>query len=91
MKAVPDGPAAVVDNAQRQRYELSVDGGLVFADYEREPGKVLITHVETPAVLRGRGLAAVLMQGIIGRAGEARLTVVPICSYAQSWMRQHRP
>ncbi|MEY4255311.1 MAG: hypothetical protein RLZZ141_538 [Pseudomonadota bacterium] len=91
MPSQPAQPSAVVDNAQRQRYELAVDGSLVFADYQRQAGKVVITHVETPVALRGRGLAAVLMRGLVDEAQARGLEVVPICSYAQDWMRQNKP
>jgi predicted GNAT family acetyltransferase len=91
MSTQPVQPSAVVDNAQRQRYELAVDGSLVFADYQRQPGKVVITHVETPAALRGRGLAAVLMRGLVDEAGARGLQIVPVCSYAQDWMRHNKP
>jgi len=91
MSTQPVQPSAVVDNAQRQRYELAVDGRLVFADYQSQPGKVVITHVETPTALRGRGLAAVLMRGLVDHAEGRGLQIVPVCSYAQDWMRQNRP
>ncbi len=84
-------PSDVVDSAQRQRYELAVDGSLVFADYQRQPGKVVITHVETPMALRGRGLAAVLMQGLVDLAEQQGLQIVPVCSYAQDWMQRRKP
>jgi len=90
MKASSVQPSAVVDEPERQRYELAVEGSLVFADYQRQPGKVVITHVETPVALRGRGLAAVLMQGLIDHAEGRGLKIVPVCSYAQDWMRQRK-
>ena len=83
-------PSAVVDRPERQRYELAVDGSVVFADYQSQPGKVVITHVETPVALRGRGLAAVLMQGLVDDAEGRGLQIVPICSYAQDWMQQRK-
>lgn len=90
MSTQPVQPCAVVDRPERQRYELAVDGRLVFADYQRQSSKILITHVETPVTLRGRGLAAVLMQGLVDDAEERGLQIVAICSYAQDWMRQRR-
>ena len=91
MSTQPVQPSAVVDRPERQRYELAVDGSVVFADYQSKPGKVVITHVETPMALRGRGLAAVLMQGLVDHAEGRGLQIVPVCSYAQDWMRQNKP
>lgn len=90
MKVQSVQPSAVVDNAQRQRYELAVEGSCVFADYQRQLGKLVITHVQTPVALRGRGLAAVLMQGLVDDAKGQGLQIVPICSYAQDWMQQRK-
>ena len=83
MEAQSVQPSAVVDRPERQRYELAVDGSLVFADYRQQPGKVVITHVETPLALRGRGLAAILMQGLVEHAEGRGLQIIPVCSYAQ--------
>lgn len=90
MKAQSVQSSAVVDRPERQRYELAVEGHVVFADYQRQSDRILITHVETPTVLRGRGLASVLMQGLVGDAEGRGLQIVPVCSYAQDWMRQRR-
>ena len=91
MSTQPIESSAVVDRAERLRYELAVEGSVVFADYKRQSGKIFITHVETPVALRGRGLAAILMQGLVDDAEGRGLQIVPICSYAQDWIRQYRP
>lgn len=91
MSTQPVQPSVVVDRPERQRYELAVDGSVVFADYQSKPGKVVITHVETPTALRGRGLAAVLMQGLVDDAEGRGLQIVPVCSYAQDWMSRPKP
>jgi len=40
------------------RYELTVDGVTAFASYRRTARRDTITHTETPAALRGRGIAS---------------------------------
>lgn len=82
--------AFVVDNVQRQRFELAVEGSIVFADYQLRSGQLLITHVDTPPALRGRGLASILMRGLVDQAGMRGLKIIPICSYAQDWMQKHK-
>ena len=77
---------AIVDNAQRQRFELAFEGSLVFADYQQRPGQIVITHVETPPALRGKGLASVLMRGLVDQAMKRGLEIIPLCSYARDWM-----
>jgi predicted GNAT family acetyltransferase len=79
----------VRDNRELQRFELPVGGEIVFADYRRQPGRLVITHVETPPALRGGGLASQLMQGVAEEARAEQIKVLPLCSYARAWMSRH--
>jgi len=47
----------VKDNTERSRFELDVDGKIVFASYRRDGDLVRIPHVEAPPSLRGTGAA----------------------------------
>ena len=79
----------VRDNPERQRFELDVDGQVAFARYRREPGRLLIQHVEAPPALRGTGAASKLMDGIVELARAEGAKIAPLCSYAVAWMRRH--
>ena len=79
----------VRDNRELQRFELPVDGQVAFADYRRQPGRLVITHVETPPDLRGGGLASRLMQGVAEEARAGQVKLLPLCSYARAWMQRH--
>jgi predicted GNAT family acetyltransferase len=79
----------VRDNRERQRFELPVDGQVVFADYRRQPGRVVITHVEAPPALRGTGAAGRLMQGVMDLVRGEQVKVLPLCSYARAWILRH--
>jgi predicted GNAT family acetyltransferase len=80
---------AVRDNAAESRYELEVDGQIVFAHYRRREGTLVIPYVEAPPALRGTGAAGRLMQGVAEIARAEGLKIVPLCSYAAAWMRRH--
>ncbi len=80
----------ITDNPQASRYELEVDGGIVFAIYRRQDSTLIIRHVEAPPRLRGTGAAGRLMTGIMEKVRAEQLKVVPLCSYAAAWMRRHR-
>jgi predicted GNAT family acetyltransferase len=81
--------AQVRDNRELQRFELPVDGQVVFADYRRQAGRVVITHVEAPVALRGKGAAGRLMQGVMDLARDEQVKVLPLCSYARAWILRH--
>jgi len=80
---------AVIDNPDRRRFELNHEGQIAFADYARKDGRLVIRHVETPAALRGGGIAARLMEGVVAHARAEGLKITPLCSYADAWMRRH--
>jgi hypothetical protein len=82
--------ASVRDNRELQRFELPVDGQVVFADYHRQPGRLVITHVEAPVALRGAGHASELMRGVAEQARIEQVKILPLCPYARAWM-QRRP
>ena len=79
----------VRDNRALQRYEMPVGGDIVFADYRRQPGRLVITHVETPPDLRGAGHASRLMRGVVEEARAEQVKILPLCSYARAWMQRH--
>ena len=78
------------DNQDRSRFELEIDGDVVFANYRRGANGVLITHVEAPVHLRGKGAAARLMNEIATDARQTGARLTPMCSYAAAWFRRNR-
>ena len=80
----------VRDNTAQSRFEMMVEGQMALADYRRGGGKLMITHVETPPALQGRGVAADLMAGVVEAARAEGAKIVPICSYAAAYMRRHK-
>jgi predicted GNAT family acetyltransferase len=79
----------LVDNKQASRFELHIDGMIVFADYRRQGQTLILDWVEAPPALRGTGAAHRLMRGITERARAENWEIVPICGYAASWLRQN--
>lgn len=79
----------VRDNSAQSRYELEVDGGLVFSDYRRQGNKLLINHTETPPALQGRGLAGQLVKGMLADVRARGLKIVPLCSYIVAYFDRH--
>ncbi len=87
----PADPAVstITDNKAAQRFELEVDGYVVFADYSLDANHLRIHYVEAPVQLRGTGAAGRLMEGIAHLARDKGWRIIPICSYAAAWMRRH--
>ncbi len=79
----------VRNNKSLNRYELDADGATAFADYRLAPGKVVITHTETPRSLRGRGIASKLVQGALEQIRADGLKVVAGCSFVVDYLEKH--
>ncbi len=80
---------AVRNNTARSRYELDVDGALAFANYHLAPGKVIITHTETPPALRGRGIASQLITGALEQIRADGQKVVAGCGFVVDYLDKH--
>lgn len=79
----------VRNNTALSRYELDVDGAIAFANYRLAPGKVIITHTETPHALRGRGIASKLVQGALEQIRGENLKVVAGCGFVVDYLNKH--
>jgi uncharacterized protein len=79
----------VRDNKSQRRFELDVEGALAFANYRLAPGTVIITHTETPAALRGRGIASQLVQSALEMIRADGLKVVAGCGFVVDYLDKH--
>ena len=79
----------VRNNTALSRYELDIDGAMAFANYRLAPGKVIITHTETPHALRGRGIASKLVQGALEQIRDENLKVVAGCGFVVDYLNKH--
>ena len=55
-------------NIPASRFELDVDGEVIFADYRREGSTLFIDWVEAPPRLRGTGASGRLMTAIVEKS-----------------------
>jgi predicted GNAT family acetyltransferase len=79
----------VRNNTALSRFELDVDGSVAFANYRLAPGVVVITHTETPAALRGRGIASQLIEGALTQIRANGLKVVAGCGFVVDYLAKH--
>jgi predicted GNAT family acetyltransferase len=79
----------VTDNKAQSRYEMEVDGRLAIAVYRLEGANLSIIHVEVPPELRGGGIAAQLMAGVVADAKARSLKIIPVCPYAASYLKKN--
>jgi uncharacterized protein len=80
----------VVHVPERSRYELRLGERVVgLADYDREDGRIEITHTEVDPELEGRGLGTKLVADALDDARRQGLEVEPVCPFVAHFMRVH--
>ena len=84
-------PTDVSDNRERKRFELTVDGGTAYLQYERTHDALTLVHTEVPPELRGRHLASRLVEAALADARSNGLRIVALCPFVRAYLRSHRP
>jgi hypothetical protein len=88
MGSVSDSPL-VSDNLAASRFELADSGQLADLSYRLNGKRLVLLHTEVPEALGGRGIGGLLVSAAIDRAARDGLTIVPLCSFARSWLDRH--
>jgi predicted GNAT family acetyltransferase len=81
--------SGLIDSPAAGRLEYLIDGQTVFALYRRQPGRLILDHVEAPPALRGTGAAGRFMTALAEKARTDGDKVVPLCGYAAAWFRRN--
>lgn len=77
-------------NAEKERYEISVDGELAGFTEARPRGEVvLFPHTEIDPEFRGRGLATQLVQAALDDVRSRGLKVRATCSIVRGFLDEH--
>ncbi len=80
----------VTDNAERARYEVSVDGAPAgFAAYRLQGSTVVFTHTEVDNTHGGRGVGSELVGRALDDVRERSLRVRPLCPFVRSYIGRH--
>jgi predicted GNAT family acetyltransferase len=86
----PSSGTEVVDNPDRSRFEMFVEGQTSFLSYSMGLNTVTLVHTEVPERLRGRGFGTALVKGAVERARARGLRVIAQCAFAKAYLRKHR-
>ncbi len=80
---------AVFHQPDQQRFYADVDGHRCVADYRMAGNVMQMVYTGVDPSLRGRGIAARLVDAALQHARDSGLKVEPICSYVRSHMSRH--
>jgi uncharacterized protein len=79
----------ITNDESLNRLEVSVDGGLGVLRYQIARDTMWLLHVQVPPEAQGHGVASQLTRTALELAKERGLKVVPVCSFAATYIRRH--
>jgi predicted GNAT family acetyltransferase len=81
---------SVVNNLERHRYEIQVDGEPAgFTEYEPGEQALAFMHTEIDPRFKGQGLGSRLVSEALDDARRRQLDVLPFCEFVRSFLASH--
>lgn len=79
----------VIDNKEKQRFEVKIEEEYAYSDYRWNEGKLVIMHTFVPESLRGKGLADMLAHHILEFVKSGNLKAIVYCPFVRSYVKRH--
>ena len=71
------------------QFELKIGEETAFLEYFIQDKKIFFNHTEVPVPLRGKGIAAQLVEMSLEYSRKHGFIVVPSCSYVANFVNNH--
>lgn len=79
----------LVDNTERKRYEVQVEGQTAFVEYIKAKNAVYLTHTEVPPVLEGKGIGTALVGAVLQQLKDEQAKLAPLCPFVAAYLKRH--
>lgn len=79
----------VAHNAEKNRFETTIEGHTAFIDYKLIGDTIWFTHTEVPHELEGRGVGSALAKYVLDYSEANALKVVPKCHFIADYITAH--
>ena len=79
----------VVNNKERSRFEVLLDGDYAFVEYRWRNGDLAIMHTEVPKAYEGKGIAGTMVKHVLEYARKEGLKILPYCPYTAAYIKRH--
>ena len=80
---------AVTDNRALNQFELQVNGGTAFLQYERTDRALTLIHTEVPLAARGHHAGETLVEAALQAGRSEGLRIIVVCPFARAYLRKH--
>ena len=82
-------PLTIVNNSERQQFQVSVDDEVAALEYRLYDGKLFLMHTEVPEKLGGHGVGSALAEYAFHYARANHLPVKVYCPFVQAYLKRH--
>lgn len=72
-----------------QKFSIIIDGLESHLEYIKNNRVLNVVHTYVPSLLRGRGIAAKLVEAVIEYAKKNDFKIIPSCSYVKVYFDRH--
>jgi predicted GNAT family acetyltransferase len=79
----------VIDNKEKERFEIDLDGKIALIDYSEQNGVVAMTHTEVPQEFEGKGVGSKLVKGALDLVKNENKRVRPLCTFVAAYIKRH--
>jgi predicted GNAT family acetyltransferase len=79
----------VINNVNKQQFELHLDGSMAFIDYEMKDNKIKLNSTEVPKSMQGKGIGSKLASQTFQLIKGMNLKIIPECEFIQAWLKRH--
>jgi len=79
----------VIDNKEKERFEIDLDGKIALIDYSEQNGVVAMTHTEVPPEFEGKGVGSKLVKGALEIVKNDGKRVRPLCTFVAAYIKRH--
>jgi len=79
----------VKHNEAGGQFEIALENGTAFLQYQRTGETIRLMHTEVPEASRGRGLANQLVHAALDFAHFHQLKVIAVCPFVKLYLQKH--
>ncbi len=79
----------VINNVNKQQFELAVDGEKAIIDYSMKGDKIQLNYTEVPKSMKGQGIGSKLVSQTLDLIEGMNLKIIPECEFVQGWLKRH--
>ena len=79
----------MVDNKEKQQFEMRVGDGLALIEYKQSPTAIFLVHTEVTSQLEGKGAATAIIEKALDYIDRNHLKLVPLCPLVAAYIKRH--